>query len=288
MEDRLRALWDFDDLDRTEARLREQLGEETSQSGRAEVLTQLARVEGLRGAFGRGDVLVDEAEALAPPSSGVARTRIALERGRLRRSSGDPDAARPLFESAYATALETQQYFLAADAAHMVALVAGDRDGFVDWTERGIALAGEHESAAYWLGPLLNNLGWEYYEAGDLELALDAFQRALRARERDAGNAHATEIARYAVGKALRASGRSEEAIPLLEQAVAWAEAQGAADCWFHEELAEEYAAVGRSDDARQQGMLAIPLLERDDPSFADDPARAERLAELAGFSPRP
>jgi len=48
VDDRLRSHWDFDDLTATEQRLREQLAAETG-SGRAEVLTQLARIEGLRG-----------------------------------------------------------------------------------------------------------------------------------------------------------------------------------------------------------------------------------------------
>ncbi len=281
MGDRLRAFWDFDDLDATEARLRERLDDEPSDAGRAEVLTQLARVQGLRGSFDDGDALLDDAHALGGSARAVA-ARVDLERGRLRRSIGDPEAARPLFESAHAGALETEQYFLAADAAHMVALVAGDRDRLVEWTQRGIELAERHDSASYWLGPLLNNLGWEYYDAGHFDGALDAFEQALTARERDGSNAQAIEVARYAVGKTLRALGRAEEAIPLLEQAVAWTKAEDTPDGRFHEELAEEYAAVGRDEDARAQAALAIPLLERDDPSFAEDADRADRLRTLA------
>ena len=282
MDDRLRPLWDFDDLDATERSLQSQLEAETADAGRAEVLTQLARVCGLRSDFGEGEALLDEAASLGRANPTVS-TRVDLERGRLRRSGGDPVTARPLFESAFALALEARQHFIAADAAHMVALVAKDRDDVVDWTQRGVELAELHEDASYWLGPLLNNLGWEYYEAADLEPALDAFERALRARERDSENAAAVEIARYAVGKTLRALGRADEAIPLLEQAVAWAEVEDAPDGWFHEELAEEYAAVSRPDDARQQARLAMPLLEAADPAFADDDERAARLRALAG-----
>jgi len=279
MDDRLRPLWDFDDLDETERRLRAQLEAEESEDGRAEVVTQLARVEGLRGDFERAGALVDDAAAHA--ESDVARARVDVERGRIRRSSGDRDAARPLFESAYTGALTAGQFFMAADAAHMVALVAPDHDGFVEWTNRGIALADTQEDASYWLGPLLNNLGWEHYEAGEYALALDAFERALAAREREPEKEAAIEIARYAVGKTLRALERTDEAIPLLETAVAWAARVDRPDGWFHEELAEEYAAVGRSDDAREQARLAIPLLEADDPSFADEERRT-RLAALA------
>ena len=278
MTDRLRALWDFGDLDGTEERLREQLAAETTDSGRAEVTAELARVHGLRGSFDDGDALLDQAEALAVGTPAVA-ARIELERGRLRRSSGDPDAARPLFESAYTGALATEQWFLAADAAHMVALVAGSREGFVDWTRRGIELAETHEQASYWSGPLLNNLGWEHYEADAFDLALAAFERALVARERDPGNADGIEFALYAVGKTCRALGRAAEAAPLLERALASAASRGHEDGWYHEELAEEYAALGRADEAREQAALAIPLLERDDPSFGDRRSRLDALA---------
>jgi tetratricopeptide (TPR) repeat protein len=285
MSDRLRPLWDFDDLDATEARLQAALAAETTDEGRAEVLAELARVEGLRGDFDAGERLVDEAAALAADSA-IAAARIDLERGRLRRSSGDPEAALPLFESAFASANGAGQWFIAADAAHMCALAAPGPEGFVQWTKKGIALAEEREEASYWAGPLLNNLGWEHYEAGDLESALDAFERALQARERDPEKQEPIAIARYAVGKALRSLGRAEEAIPLLEQSVGWATDQGAPDGWFHEELALEYEAVGREEDARQQARLALPLLEAAGPSFAEDADRAGRLRELAAPGP--
>lgn len=281
MNDRLRPLWDFDDLDVSETRLREQLDRETTDAGRAEVLTQLARIEGLQDRFDAGDKLVDEAVALAG-NDNAARARIDLERGRLRRSGGDPDAARPLFSSAFDIAQDAGQTFIAADAAHMAALVAGGRDGFIEWTRRGIEIAEGDDGARHWLGPLYNNLGWEFYDAGDYPEALDAFQRQVTAREQN-GDAHGViEISRYAVGKALRALDRSAEAIPLLETAVAWAQREGAPDGWFHEELAEEYAALGRAADAAEQARAAMPLLERDDPDFATDEERATRLRALA------
>lgn len=286
MTDPLRALWDFDDLDSSEARFRARV-DTASGSGRAELLTQLARVEGLRGDFDAGERLVDEAEALAGDSE-VARARVELERGRLRRSGGNAETALPLFESAYATALQAGASFIAADAAHMAALAASGHEGFVAWTERGVALAEKHEEASYWLGPLLNNLGWEHYEAARYADALDAFERALAARERDPENADGLALARYAVGKALRALGRPEQAMPHLEQAVAWAESTGTPDGWYHEELAEDYAAVGRAADASSQALLALPLLERADATFTRDSDRAARLRALAVSTSRP
>lgn len=282
MSDRLRPLWDFADLDGSEERLRVALEGEATDDGRAELLTQLARVEGLRGDFDSGERLVGEAAALAG-DQGAAAARVDLERGRLRRSSGDPEAALPLFVSAFDKATAAGEWFIAADAAHMAALASPGREGFVEWTQRGIELGEEHEEASYWAGPLLNNLGWEQYDAGELDAALDTFERALQAREREPDEPEPIALARYAVAKALRGLGRSEEAIPPLEQAAAWAAEQGSPDGWYHEELALEYEAVGRLEEASEQARLAIPLLEAADPSFADDTERAGRLRALAG-----
>src|SRR5579863_1104716 len=100
MGDRLRPLWDFDDLDGSERRFDEQLHTESSDDRRAEVLTQLARVQGLRGKFAEGELLIEQALALSDGSA-VVEARIHIERGRLRNSSGDAGAALPMFEAAF-------------------------------------------------------------------------------------------------------------------------------------------------------------------------------------------
>lgn len=278
MGDRLRPLWDFDDLDATHGRFDAQLGEEATDAGRAEVLTQLARVEGLRGRFGEAHALLAEAGALAGESS-AARARVLLERGRVLRSAGEIAEAHSLFADALATALEAGEEFVAVDAAHMAAIAAPDRDDAVHWTERGIELAegSSDEETRYWLGPLLNNVGWAHFEAGDHARALEAFERALLAREHRPQEPYAIEIARYAVARGLRALGRAAEAVPLLEHAVAWADEHGRPDPFFHEELAEDYAAVDRPEAAREHARRALALVDADAES-----ERAARLRELA------
>ena len=205
MPDRLRQYWDFDDLEATERRFRAQLDDEPDDAGRAEVLTQLARVQGLRGDFDGCERLLAEAEGLAD-AGGIAHVRIQLERGRKLRSSGAVRASLPFFESSFEDALANELFYLAGDAAHMVAIA--DPDQMVGWTERGLALAATEPDAAYWAGPLLNNLGWHYFEAGDQEAALAAFERALELRERDPANAEAIAFAREAVETARQALGR--------------------------------------------------------------------------------
>jgi tetratricopeptide (TPR) repeat protein len=201
MPDRLRALWDFDDLQATEARLRDQLEREESDAGRAEVLTQLARVLSLQDDFDGCEGLLQEAEALS--ADGLVRVRVDLERGRKLRSGGDGASAAPLFEAAFARACELGEFFLAGDAAHMVAI--SDESEMLEWTERGLALGESEPDAAYWAGPLLNNLGWFFYEQGDFERALETFQRALEVRKRDPDNPQAIVWAQEAVDETRKA-----------------------------------------------------------------------------------
>jgi tetratricopeptide (TPR) repeat protein len=207
MVDRLRPLWDFYDLDATEQKLRAQLKDEQDDAGRSEVLTQLARVEGLRDDFDACDRLLEQAEALAG-SSPVAKVRIDLERGRKFRSSGDPDGALPLFEAAFARACESGEHYLAGDAAHMCALaVSEDRAAMEEWTQRGLDLGEREPAAAYWAGPLLNNLGWAYFDAGEHQQALELFERALEMRRSDPGNPAGIAFAEEAVQTAREALG---------------------------------------------------------------------------------
>ncbi len=278
--DRLRPLWDFGDLDLSERRFTEQLDREVDDEGRAEVLTQLARIEGLRGAFDRCGDLLDEA-ARVGAGRAIVDVRVALERGRMLRSSGDPTAAYPLFVTAFELAVAVGEYYIAGDAAHMAALAAPDDEGFRSWTTRGIELGEREPAAAYWRGPLLNNLGWMLHERGALDEALAVFERALAVREEDQSDEYAIEIARYAVAVALRALGRPAEAADRAERTVAWSLRVGRQDPYFHEELAEDYAALGRVQAAAEQARRAFEF-------FGSDvtPTQRTRLEELSGGGP--
>jgi tetratricopeptide (TPR) repeat protein len=198
MGDRLRPLWDFDDLDGSRERFLRQLAEETTDAGRAEVLTQLARVEGLRDEFERCDELLDQAEAL-----GGVTGRSLLERGRRGRSSGQDGAGLAEFLQAFELAQVSGEDVLAVDAAHMLALV----DDAEAWTARGVEIAGSSDDSGvrYWLGPLYNNIGWTRFDAGEYAGALEAFELALAARERDDPRESALQHARDAVDEARRA-----------------------------------------------------------------------------------
>ncbi|MBB5957814.1 tetratricopeptide (TPR) repeat protein [Saccharothrix tamanrassetensis] len=271
MADELRVRWDFADLPTTEARLRARLADPLPDDRRAEVLTRLARVEGLRGDPVAGHRLLAEAEALADPDS-AGRVLVFLERGRLLRSAGAPAEALPLFVAAFVLAVHLGDAFLAADAAHMAALV----DDVEVWTARGVEVASSSDDPRVrgWIAPLWNDLGWAHHRAGRFTEAFEAFTAALAALEETSADVHEIEVARYAVAKTLRALGRPAEAAELMGRAIA----AGPPDGWFHEELAEDYAALGWRTEAAAQATRALELLDAHQP-----PDRVARLRELAG-----
>ncbi len=157
--------------------------------GRAEVLTQLARVAGTSGRL-RGGRRAHRRGRCCSRADAVARARIDLERGRLRRSSGDRDAALPLFESAFAIALDAEQRLPRGGRGAHGRARAPDRDGLRRVDERGIELAERHEAPRTGLGPLLNNLGWELLRGRRLRAGarrVRARTRRARARARERG-----------------------------------------------------------------------------------------------------
>jgi len=193
----LERLWDFDDPAGSEHRFRTVLDTERSPLAGAELVTQLARSLGLQGRFAEADALLDGIQIDAS-SHPVLAVRTDLERGRLRNSSGHPDQAARLFGSALRAAEAAGLDFLAADAAHMLAIAEPDRAE--EWTRHGLAIAAASDESRCrrWAGSLHNNLGWTRQEAGDLPGALAEFEAALSAY-REFGTAEQARFAQQAI-----------------------------------------------------------------------------------------
>ena len=178
MGDRLRPLWDFDDLDASEARFLAQLGEETTDAGRAEVLTQLARVEGLRGEFGR-------LRRVARRGRGARRRRPRARSSSAAGASARREATAPGSRSSCGRSSSRRR------AGRTSSPPTPRTCSRSSTTPRRGRRAGSRSPARrddpgvrYWLGPLYNNIGWTRFEAGDHAGALEAFELALAARER--------------------------------------------------------------------------------------------------------
>lgn len=225
-------LWDFADPAGSEQRFRA-AADIAEGSDRLVLLTQVARALGLQQRYDEGYAVLD---SLAVGDPEVA-TRAALERGRLLRSSGDADAARPYFEAAARAAREDGLEALQVDALHMVALVAPAEDQLrLNEEALAVARAATDETARDWDASLLNNLGMVHADAGDWPAALAAFEQALAARER-IGDAGRTRVARWMVGWALRNLGRTEEALGVQTALKAELDAVGEEDPYVDEEI---------------------------------------------------
>ena len=246
------AFWDFDKPEESERAFRtllERVGADTEAG--AEVLTQIARAQGLQQEFEEAHRTLDGVERLLGSHATRLRARYLLERGRILNSSGDRAAALPLFVHALGVALAAGEDFFAVDAVHMVA-IASSGDEQIAWNRRGLAMAegSAHLRARRWRGSLYNNLGWAHHERSEYEEALRCFEEALRARE-EQGDATLIRIARWCVARGFRSLGRLEEALAIQRALLAEHEGLGTEDREIYEELIACLIALGRRDEAQ-------------------------------------
>jgi tetratricopeptide (TPR) repeat protein len=157
-------LWDFDDPVASEARFREAAAQALSPA-REVLLSQVARALGLQQRYDEAHAVLD---GLGEPLPEVGVRRL-LERGRLLRSAGEPEASRPAFAEAVALArgagLEAHVErgdWRAALAAFDAAMTARARIG-----------EDERTRVARWM------VGWALRNLGRIDMALDV-QQALK------------------------------------------------------------------------------------------------------------
>ena len=207
----LDELWDHGDAAESERRFIAAENTEThGDAVRAELESQRARALGLQGRYDEADAVLDGIPSLGP----LVATRVALERGRIRLSSGDASAAVPHFLDALQSAREAESPFLAVDAMHMLALSdAGKED---HWTR--LALVALHSVDDHrtqrWQIALHDNLGWHLFDAGHAASALEEFAAALVAA-RDFGTSDQRFMGEWTVARCLRALGRNVEALAI-------------------------------------------------------------------------
>jgi len=182
LAERVLRIWEFTDPAGSEARFAQAAQAEADPVCRQVLATQLARAQGMQDAFDKAHATLDRLGDL----DGLAEepgVRCLLERGRLYNSAGDPGVAVPLFRRAYQRAEAAGMAGLAADAAHMLAIVLPPEE-HLEWFRRGIAAADGSPDplARRMMGALLNNMAWSYADAGRWDDALGPFGRAVQVR----------------------------------------------------------------------------------------------------------
>lgn len=277
------SLWDYSDPHQTETRFREILLQVPEENlAYLELLTQIARAQGLQHKFDRAHQTLDQVERRLGKYASRAKVRYLLERGRALNSSGNQDAARPLFEQALDMAKDLSEDFYAVDALHMLAIVAPP-DSSLDLNLRAIQMAesSTQAKARSWLASLYNNTGWSYHERGEYESALEMFEKAEAAR-RAQGRVNEIRIAQWCVARALRSLNRVEEALSKQRALHAEFEEEGEDDGFVYEEIAECLLALNRGQEARPYFAMAHKLLSQDSWLAEKEPERLARLKELS------
>lgn len=280
------GLWDYNDPAGTKSKLRAVLAKAVASDDRgyhAELLTQIARAQGLQRQFDEAHATLDRADAMIGSDMRRAKVRLLVERGRVFNSSGSADKAKPLFVEAWELASGEGIDGLAVDAAHMVATVEVREEG-LKWNHKALDLANSSSDpdAQRWTGSLCNNIGWSHHSNGEYDKALIYFEQALQHR-RAQGKADDIRIARWCIARCLRSLNRVEEALAVqreLEQQIAEIEDP---DGYIYEELAECLQALGRMDEARAHFLRAHELLSKNAWFVEGEATRLARLAMLGG-----
>ena len=278
------TVWNYGDPAGTEAKFRALLPQAQASGDEGyelELLTQIARTQGLQGEFRAAHATLDEVESrLRNVDLPVVNVRYLLERGRVFNSSGNPDVALPLFVQAAERAERNHHWRYAIDAVHMVAIAEPSLERQVEWSRRGIAMVLDHPDQRGWLFALYNNLGETFLKLKRYDDALACFRNyvALNVERGQEPDMFATKD----IARCLRLLGDANEALATIEPVHAKVAAEGQRDGWISEEYAECLLANGKATEARQHFAVALELLGSDPWVLEHEPAKLERLKSLS------
>ena len=255
LEQRVLDTWDFADPAATAEHFRRAADEEPTNEASAVLRTQQARATGVAGDFEAASRILEEIESAGLDESAThARARLAIERGRVLNSTGDPAACRGVLRRSPSPGHGRRRWWARPrrPAHERYRRQRSRRTGSSPALERAGAVRGRGvrgPAIRRWRGPVLNNLGWDLHDAGRPEEALAVFERAVEVRE-EAGQAAEALIARWCVGRTLRTLGRYDEALALMRELAA---EPGAREEYVHEEIAANVAALARWNGSNAQ-----------------------------------
>jgi len=247
------AMWDYQHPDSTEIVFTEMLKgmKNSSESSydaeyHAELLTQIARTQGLQEKFTQAHTTLDSVKNMLNENMKTAQIRYLLERGRVFNISGEWEISKPLFFKAYEFGVENNLDIYTLDAAHMMGIVEPPEKQ-LEWNLKALKIAEETSDANCkgWLAPLYNNIGWTFHDLAEYDQALIYFQKGYE-RRIEIGDERGTRIAKWTVGRCLRSLGQIDEAFKLLKEIQNELEEKNLPkDGYIFEELAELYSLKG-------------------------------------------
>lgn len=282
------ALWDYEDPAGSEARFQELLPAARTGSDLSytlQLITQIARAQGLQRKFEEAVATLDSVEERISEDLVVANVRYLLEYGRVMNSAGDPARAKPYFLDAYEIASANNEDYYAIDAIHMLQIVDPPEEQ-LKWAGMAMEMAEitTDERARTWLGPLYNNTGWTYFDLKQFDKALELFEKSLAYRI-SIDDERGIFIARWTIARTYREVSRIDEALA-MQQALEkeMEEKKIDPDGYVYEEIAECLLILMRKDEAAPYFARAYTILSRDPWFVANEQTRLERLKTLGGI----
>jgi tetratricopeptide (TPR) repeat protein len=229
---------------------------------------------------------IERAAAHADVSEPLGWSRFLGVRGRFEWKSGDNETATATFREMFDYCNEHDLYERAVDAAHMVAITGNTAERF-EWAQRGIEMAEKGELAG-WLGPLWNNLGWDYVDAERYDEAQAALEKA-REYHYESESDLPKLIADYSVAHVTRLRGDYRAAKVAMDEVYRWAhrlneEGNEQAIEWMgmsQWDLGEIAHATGENAVALQQMTMALEALEKAGMPSWDETGYNEKKARL-------
>ena len=278
------SLWDYSAPDKTEAKFRELLPQfPENELAHIELLTQIARTQGLQRKFDEAHQTLDEVEKQLDENPSRAKVRYLLERGRVFNSSMQVEESKPFFEQALDLAKTLGEDFYAVDAIHMLAIIADPASALtLNLSAIQLAESSLEEKARNWLGSLYNNMGWTYHDMGDYESALEIFQKA-ESFFRAKGNVDKLRIAAWTMARCLRSLNRLDEALSKQLALYGEIESAGEVDGFVYEEIGECLLALQRGEEAKPYFAKAFEVLSKDEWLVENERDRIMRLKQFGG-----
>ncbi|HUP56679.1 MAG TPA: hypothetical protein VM598_04445 [Bdellovibrionota bacterium] len=210
-----------------------------------------------------------------------AKIRWLIERGRLHVLERTPSQARALLMEAWTLAINSGEDYFAVEAAQIIATVEQQKQQ-QEWILKGIEIAerSPQPKPKRWLGTLHATLGWKLFELRQFDVALATFQQALR-HLKTQGTGREQFVARWSIGRVLRAQGKTEEALAIQNALLAELGIGGVRDGRLYEEIAECLQSLNRAQDAKLYFELAYRELSNDPWVKDNQPQELKRMKTL-------
>ena len=283
------AMWDYQHPDSTETVFNEMLKglKDSAESSydaeyHAELLTQIARAQGLQGKFIQAHATLDSVKSMLNDNMKTAFMRYLLERGRVFNTAGDWEISKPIFLKAFEFGTENGLDIYTIDAAHMMGIVEPPEKQ-LEWSLKALKIAEEttDTNCKGWLGPLYNNIGWTFHDLKEYDQALSFFQKGYDWRL-SVDDEQGARIAKWTIGSCLRSLGQNEKAFKIqTELAPESGEKILPFDGYVFEELAELYLLKGEKELAKKNFTWAYDVLSKDKWIVTNQPERLSRLKKL-------